>query len=282
MQSTLFLYIDILGFSDLIKDISRVEHLYKILDNARLHRDSNYRAIVFSDTIIVYHTHSNLTGTSKATELMFLIELTQELFLRLVGSGIFFRAVITEGSFHHKKLKNLEAFYGQALVDTYRAEKSIPSIGLFLENKLRKFNQVFRWRIFSPQFDFIYLTHQCTCLTPTFEESFFPSSISNFNPFVDPEFPLPGLVLTSSGSEFLIYPEIIHFREVYNEMNNHPDPNVRTKHLAAWNMYCLGYPKLMKSLVDHEFAPEGLAELDWTEIEQRFEQESVNKINSSQ
>ena len=269
MQSTLFLYIDILGFSDLIKDVSRVEHLYKILDNARLHSDSNYRAIVFSDTIIVYHAHSNLTGASKATELMFLIELTQELFLRLVGSGIFFRAVITEGSFHHKKLKNLEAFYGQALVDTYRAEKSIPSIGLFLDNKLRKFNQVFRWRIFSSQFDFIYLTHHSTCLTPTSEDSLLPPG---FDPFVNPEFPLPGLVLTSSAIEFMIYPEIIHFREVYREMNTHPDPNVRTKHLAAWNMYCLGYAKLMKSLVDHEFAPEGLAKLDWTEVKQQFEQ----------
>jgi hypothetical protein len=170
MQSTLFLYIDILGFSDLIKDTARVERLYQIIDNARLHRDSNYRAIVFSDTIVAYHTHSNLTGKSKAIELMFLIELTQELFLRLVGSGIFFRAVITEGSFHHKKLKNLEAFYGQALVDTYRAEKSLSSIGLFLDNKLRRFNQVFRWRIFSPQFDFVYLTHHCTGLTPTSED----------------------------------------------------------------------------------------------------------------
>ncbi len=277
MESTLFLYIDILGFSDLIRDTTRVEQLYKIIDNARLHRDSNYRTIVFSDTVLAYHAHSNLTGKSKATELMFLIELTQELFLRLVGSGIYFRAVITEGSFHHKKFENLEAFYGQALIDAYRAEKSIPSIGLFLDNKLRKFNLVFRWRIFSPQYDFIYLTHHCTSLMPTSEESFFPSSLSEFNPFVDPEFPLPGLILTSTGSESLVYPEIIHFSEVYNQMNEHPDPNVRVKHLAAWNMYCLGYPKLMRSLVDHEFAPEGLAELDWTEVKRRFEEGLVLK-----
>ena len=216
MQSTLFLYIDILGFSDLIKETTRVEQLYKIIDDARLHRDSNYRTIVFSDTIVEYNTHSNLTGKSKATELMFLMELTQELFLRLVGSGIFFRAVITEGSFHHKKLKNLEAFYGQALIDTYRAEKNLIGIGLFLDNKLRRFNQFFRWRTFSPQFDFIYLTQYSTDLTPTAEDLSSP-----FEPLADPDFPMSGLILTEFVSEFQIYPEILHFREVHNQMNTH-------------------------------------------------------------
>jgi hypothetical protein len=56
-------------------------------------------------------------------------------------------------------------------------------------------------------------------------------------------------------------------------MNTHPDPKVRAKHLATWKMYCLGYPKLMKSLVEHAFEPEGLAELDWSEVKQRFQEE---------
>jgi hypothetical protein len=276
MQSTLFLYIDILGFSDLIKDTTRVERLFKIIDNARLHRDSNYRTIVFSDTIVAYNTHSNLTGKSKATELMFLIELTQELFLRLVGSDIFFRAVITEGSFQHKKLKYVKAFYGQALIDTYRAEKNLIAIGLFLDNKLRRFNQFFRWRPFSPQFDFIYLTQHTTNLMPPAEDL-----TSHAELLADPDFPLTGLALTELVAEFQIYPEILHFRDVYNQMNTHPDPNVRAKHLATWNMYCLGYPKLMRSLVDHEFAPEGLAELDWTKVKRRFEKEGVQKPHES-
>ncbi len=270
MQSTLFLYIDILGFSELIKNTARVEKLYSVIDDAGLHRDSNFKAIVFSDTIVAYGTHSNLEGASKANELMFLIELTQEFFLRLIGSGIFFRAVITEGAFHHKKLKNLESFYGQALVDAYRAEKGLTGTGLFLNNKLRQFNQVFRSRIFSPQFDFVYLTHYSTGLTPASEDLLEPASV-----FANPEFPLPEIMLTASSIEYLVYPEIVHFREVYDQMNNHTDPNVRVKHLATWNMYCLGYPKLMRSLVDHKFAPEGLAQMDWSEAKRLFETERI-------
>src|SRR4051812_30262351 len=69
MESKLFLYIDSLGFSDIIKETTRVERLYSLIDQAALHRDSNYRAIVFSDTIVAYHTVPNLEGGSKATEL---------------------------------------------------------------------------------------------------------------------------------------------------------------------------------------------------------------------
>src|SRR5438876_114995 len=141
-MNTLFLYIDILGFSELIKEPAKVERLFRMLNDARIHADSNYQSIAFSDTIVAYNRQRDLSGTAKATELMFLIELTQELFLRLAGSRIFFRAVITEGPFFHQKMEHMDAFFGQALVDTYRAEKQLVGLGLFLDVNLRRFNQV--------------------------------------------------------------------------------------------------------------------------------------------
>ena len=90
MRETLFLYIDILGFSEIVNDDALADRLFKIIDNARIHRDANFRAIVFSDTIIAYNIHSNIGAGHKATELMYLIEFAQDLFLRLIGSGIFF------------------------------------------------------------------------------------------------------------------------------------------------------------------------------------------------
>jgi hypothetical protein len=268
MEPTLFLYIDILGFSDLLKRTGQVQELFAILDKAALHRDSNYRAIVFSDTIVAYNIHRNLSGTNKAIELMFLIELTQELFLRLIGRGVFFRAIITEGEFQHTKLTNLEAYYGQALVDTYRAEKGLIITGLLLDKRLRKFNQVFRWRPFSDALDFVYLTHQLTRLTPSAKDL-----IMGPGCLADPEFPIPGIALTAPGIESMVYPEIVHFREVYDQMNDHPQPEVRAKFLATWNMYCLAYPKLTRSLLDHEFDPEGVARIDWTKAKQSFSEQ---------
>ena len=266
MQSRLFLYIDILGFSDLILHTEQVERLYAIVDKAALFRDSSHRAIVFSDTIVAYNIHPDLSEDYKAQELMFLIELTQELFLSLIGSGIFFRAVITEGPFHHSKLKNLDAFYGQALVNAYRVEKGLIGTGLFLDRRLQQFNDVFRWHTFSPQLDFIYLTNFCSLLVDRVKDFDFPL------PSIVEGVELENLELFEAGD---LFPEIIHFGEIHQQMNAHPNPDVRAKYLATWNMYSLGYPKLMRSLTDHAFAPESVANLDWTEAKRLFDENRV-------
>ncbi len=101
MKKTLFLYIDILAFSDLVKNKEKVSKLFQIIDSARLHHDSHFNTIVFSDTIVSYNKNTNYSKEAKEVEMMYLIELTQELFLKLIGSNIFFRAIITEGEFHH-------------------------------------------------------------------------------------------------------------------------------------------------------------------------------------
>jgi hypothetical protein len=97
--------------------------------------------------------------------------------------------------------------------------------------------------------------------------------IEHASPLADPGFTVPGILLTASETEYLVYPEIVHFREVYGNMNTHPDPKVRAKYLATWNMYSLGYPKLMRSLVAHEFSPMGVATLDWSDAERLFKED---------
>jgi hypothetical protein len=139
-----------------------------------------------------------------------------------------------------------------------------------LDNKLQRFNQVFRWLPFTSQFDFVFLTHYTSRLIPRPQDLIIKDELLS-----NPDFPLPGIFLSSQGMEFLVYPELVHFREVHDSMTNHPLPDVRAKFLAAWNMYCLGYPKLMRSLVDCQFAPEGLAEMDWSEAKQQFDEDRV-------
>lgn len=266
MHKTLFLYLDILGFSELIKTPSRVDQIFAVLDTAALHRDSNFRAIAFSDTLLAYHTRDGLKGSSKAVELMFLIELVQDIFLRLIGSGTYFRAVITEGAFHHSQLQNMQAFYGQALIDAYQKEKAITGTGLYLDRRLEQYDQVFRHRPYSSDFLFVCLTHTLTRLTPQKADLLEDAAL-----FADPDFPIPGEVLASQGMEYMVYPEIVYLKDVFSLKDSHPLPDVREKHLVTWNMYEHAYPKLVKSLVECDFSANGVANMDWTSASEHFE-----------
>jgi hypothetical protein len=78
---------------------------------------------------------------------------------------------------------------------------------------------------------------------------------------------LPGETLIGEGLEFNAYPELVHFREVYDNMNTHPEPKVREKYLTTWNMYSLAYPGLTRSLIKHNFDPCGMA--DSTGVKQK-------------
>jgi hypothetical protein len=269
MKSTLFLYVDILGFSGLIKTPKRVEKLYDVLDEITLHRDPAYRAIVFSDTILAYHRFDGLPSQGKKGELMFLIELVQDLHIRLVGSKIFFRAIITEGEFYHEKMINLEKFYGPALVDCYNDEKALIGAGLFLDVALRDSNQIFRCIPFSKRYDFVLLTHQITKLISMV------NSMCEVARTAVPAFPLSEDIIYDTDREYDLYPEIVHLQEVYDLMRTHLDPGVRAKFLSTWQMYVQAYPGLTESLITHGMKPDGLVTFDWAEAEKHYKRNSA-------
>ena len=51
-----FLYIDILGFGQLVKDNSpKTEKIFEIIDGLNVHRHFAFQTIVFSDTILVFN-----------------------------------------------------------------------------------------------------------------------------------------------------------------------------------------------------------------------------------
>ncbi len=267
MSKTLFLYIDVLGFSELVmRNPAGVARLFRIIDSGTLHRDSCYKAIVFSDTVLVYNTVRDLVGNTKSNELMFLIELVQDLLIRITGSNIFFRAIITEDEFTHEKLNNLDAFYGPALINAYRAEKKIVGTGLFLEKSLEQFNLCFPHEDSLPAHDFIYLTQKSSKL----------HSLAAFEKErKDIEFPIPPEILPLLDMESGIYPELIHYSETFENMQNHPDPRVREKHRFTWSMYEKAYPSMMKALVRRKFSPTALSEIDWSAIEQGFRADRI-------
>ena len=53
MSERLFLYIDILGFKDLVQSGFDIRKVYRRSDSLNAHSDRDFTCIVFSDTILV-------------------------------------------------------------------------------------------------------------------------------------------------------------------------------------------------------------------------------------
>ena len=134
MSERLFLYIDILGFGDMVKSGHDVGQIFRHIDALHVHRDKNFKCIVFSDTILVYGDDVWLKLPDSG--LMWLTEFAQDLFYRLIPIDIHIRAYITKGDFEHYVMDNVEAYYGKALVECYEREKQIKSTGVYLDSKL--------------------------------------------------------------------------------------------------------------------------------------------------
>ena len=123
-DSRFLLYIDILGFTEMTKSEPRkVARVYSILDELNVHQHNSFKTIVFSDTILVYNPDLAETDHERKYLIMYLIEFAEDLHYRLTGQDIYFRAILTAGSFNHYSLKNIECFYGDSLINAYTSEK---------------------------------------------------------------------------------------------------------------------------------------------------------------
>jgi hypothetical protein len=89
MPQTLFLYLDFLGFRALSTNPTKVRRLFQALDECAIHRDSNFRTVVFSDTLLAYNSVNPIGEGYMSPELMYLIEGVQDITHRLVGVNFF-------------------------------------------------------------------------------------------------------------------------------------------------------------------------------------------------
>ncbi|KAF3980828.1 MAG: hypothetical protein HFP76_00060 [Methylococcales symbiont of Iophon sp. n. MRB-2018] len=128
MMKRAFLYIDILGFENLvINNEDKVESIFKILDGLSSHSHNHFfdlQTVVFSDTILIF----NSTDTQEEQlhyYVTYLIEYAQELFYRLANINVYFRGILTYGEFNFNQLKNIQAYYGSALINAYNQEKEL-------------------------------------------------------------------------------------------------------------------------------------------------------------
>jgi hypothetical protein len=77
------------------------------------------------------------------------------------------------------------------------------------------------------------------------------------------QLPIPSDLLCDAGLEYLIYPEIIHLREVYTNTLTQRDPAIRAKYLNTWRMYELAYPEFSRVISNNDFDLSMISVLDW-------------------
>lgn len=223
------------------KEPRKVARIYSILDSLNVHRHDAFKTIVFSDTVLVYNPELATSTEDSEYLVWYLIEFAEDLHHRLTGQDIYFRSVITTGDFSHYSLKNVECFFGEALVNAYVSEKDIPSLGLFIDNECNAFNKYFRTAPFNDNYHFVYLNR----------------SIEYLNQYTSDTYPFSDPTLEDQAPH--IPWQVRFLKDVHNQMRNHSSPSVRLKFLTAWDFYAKRYPGLLGFLEKNDFSLEAIA-----------------------
>jgi hypothetical protein len=240
LEERFFLYIDILNFSNLISHPGRVEELYQIINELHVHTHDVFTTIIFSDTILVYNK-LHPSGLEEVRYIvMFLCEFAQDLFYRLIGRDIHFRAYITCGDFAHYPMKNIkDVFYGDALIEAYTAEKKIQAMGVFMSNRVVPYSHIFKTRRFNSECHFVYIMQSLERVSYSRED-----------------YPLPPELLLDTDEIWFVAYDIRYLQTIHgNRSNQALSPKVRKKYERTWRFLSRQHPGFLSALEDGDFDP---------------------------
>lgn len=263
-----FLYLDILGFTDLVTqgDGKVISDLYEVIASLNANKHDAFKVVVFSDTVIVYNVNEGDSPSDARYLVMFLCEFVKDLMHRLTGREIYFRAVITYGDFTHYELNGIPCFFGNALVNAYNAEKELKAIGLFIHKRIAEYCHIFKYRSFNENYAFVFVTQ----------------ALDDIELWGSDGYPLPADLIESTDSQWFIYPEFLHLAKMRaGSMNNAFSESVRAKYLASWNMYCHHYPNLTGELIRSDNFIQSIApSVDWQSVIEKHPENYSHAIKS--
>lgn len=250
------LYIDILGFSNLVAEKPRkIEMLYRIIDSLNVHAHNAFKTIVFSDTILVYNTEDPKSDRDREYFVMYACEFIQDLQYRLTGQDIYFRALLVLGAFDHYNLKNIECFYGPALIKAHLREKGIPAIGLFIDDAANSHNDIFPTTRFDRDLSFVFLN----------------KSLERLQRNTGGQLPTDQFFLSQTEEYWEIFWDIRLLKDIHRNMHKQESSHVRTKYLTTWHLFRTRYPKILDALDARNFSPNSICkEFDWSQMIGRF------------
>lgn len=240
-----FLYLDILGFKEMMKSEERLNELYEAIDSLNVHKDDAFKTIVFSDTILVVADEAWNAYPSKA--IMWLVEFTQDLFYHLSHRNIHFRAIVTQGEFTYRSKKNFLSYHGKALVDCYQKEGTIKCCGTFLDQKLARHSTIFKLSHFDKDLCFVHLMQHLDDISYSYEQ-----------------YPISGEYLLATGMEPWVAYLLRYLKIVHANANDHNLPSdVRIKFVMTWNMIAKRHDGLLRRLEEAQFDASKVVTLNW-------------------
>ena len=267
MNERFFLYLDILGFTELVRQGSRkIDDLYEVITSLNAHQHDAFKVVVFSDTVVVYNVNGGDTPADSRYLIMFMCEFVKDLMHRLMGREVYFRAVITHGDFTHYELNGVPCFYGNALVDAYNSEKELKAIGLFIDKRISNYSDIFKYREFNQNYNFVYVTQ----------------ALDEIEMYGSAGFPIRSDLIECTDSKWFIIPEIHHVNSMYlgSQNSEYPEP-VRKKYAASWDMYCKHYPHITKQLLASKNDVTSIApNVGWDEVFQRYPEDCSYTIKT--
>ena len=251
-----FLYIDILGFSELVKKgADSIEGLYRKIDALNAHKHDSFKTIVFSDTILIYNNYEPIHKHDHDYAVMFLCEFVQDLIYHLANDDIHFRAILTYGEFKHYSLKNMEAYYGKALVDSYYKEQDIIGMGLFIDKNIAShciFNKVH----YDKDLDFVTMLQGMDRIKLNYQGDL---------PTTDKD------LIEDTDEYWASFLELKYLENIRNHSLNHPVNKVRGKFLQTYSLYKQLYIDELNFFEENGFNPSHInPSADWSRFLRKY------------
>ena len=238
-----FLYIDILGFSNMVKEHSpKIPQIFDIFNGLSVHDHYAFQTIVFSDTIIVYNGNNDMSNHYYVT---YLIEFAQQLFYRLLSIGVYYRGFITYGDFEFHKLTNIHAYWGNALLEAYEDDNKkdennrIKGFGLFVRRDLSDDIIILDKMPIGEKYNFVFLCQ----------------SYMNLYKKVNGLLPVDINLLTETDEFDRIDEDLAFFRKIAFIKENHPCENIKEKYQTVYNWYKEKTPKFFEIFEKQGFLP---------------------------
>lgn len=236
MEKT-FLYIDILGFKNLVtSNTDKIESIFKIIDSLHVHKDIAFQTIVFSDTILVFNKDNRYPLHFYVT---YLIEYAQQLFYRLSMINVYFKGIITLKPFTYLELKNVNAYYGEALISTYQDEKELKGFGLYIDKSISNDAFIFEKIDFNEKYDYILL---CQSLIKLYKKT-------------KGKLPVSESLLTETDDYYRINEDLRFFREIDFYRKHINNDHIIEKYDYVYNKYRLLLPDFFRVFEEEGFLP---------------------------
>lgn len=239
MKKKYFLYIDILGFANLVtKSPEKIKLIYEIINSLNVHKHHAFKTIVFSDTILVYNKIDPESDREHNYLVMYACEFVQELTYHLADKDIYFRAILTYDNFTQYNLENIDCYYGDALVNCYNKEKEVNGMGLFIDKNIIKYNGIFPTTSYDKDLDFVFILQSFDRL------------------YKNTQGELPSIdLLTIDGTDeyWSIKFELKYLKNIYLNSINGIDPKIRSKYLQTYQLFKNHYKLLLTKFEDNDF-----------------------------